>query len=99
VKTRRVGEERARNDAVVAAMAFDEGGDFGALTVACARLRLIEQDGRADWVPRRGQFVKSRYTGHRYCIEEINPACPDGRSVKLSNGSWMRPDELVPEEE
>lgn len=80
-------------------MAFDEGGDFGVLTAACARLRLIEQgDRRVDWVPRRGEFVKSRYTWHGYCIDEIAPADPDGRTVKLSNGSGMRPDELMPEE-
>lgn len=95
-----VGAARARNDVVRAAMAFDEGGDSGALTAACARLRLIEQhDENAGWVPRLCQFVRSRYTGHRYCIEDLAPDDPDGRTVKLNNGSWLRPDELMPEKE
>ena len=98
--SRPVLELRARNDVVRAAMAFDEGGDFGVLTAACARLRLIEQhEANAGWVPRLGQFVRSRYTGHRYCIEELAPGDPDGRTVKLNNGSWLSPAELIPEKE
>ncbi len=94
-----LGAARARNDVVRAAMAFDEGGDFGVLTAACARLRLIEQhDENAGWVPRIGQFVRSRYTGNRYCIEELAPA-EEGRNVKLNNGSWLSPDELIPEKD